>query len=277
MSVFSSSVPILVTRLRAAGCVFAEDEAQLLVSTAATPDELAAMVERRVAGEPLEYVLGWAEFCGLRVAVAPGVFVPRPRTEFLIQEAVALARRVAGTPVVLDLCCGTGAMGAALAAELERAELHATDLDPAAVRCARRNLGAGHVYEGDLYEPLPASLRGRVDIVIASPPYVPSESVALLPAEARLHEPLVALDGGGDGLDVVRRVIAGAPQWLAPGGHLLVETSERQAAATAETVARAGLAARVASSAELDATAVIGTRPQRRGFSGAAAPAAPPA
>ncbi|MFI7638456.1 putative protein N(5)-glutamine methyltransferase [Nonomuraea sp. NPDC049400] len=260
MSVFSSSVPILVTRLRAAGCVFAEDEADLLVSTAATPDELAAMVERRVAGEPLEHVLGWAEFCGLRVVVEPGVFVPRPRTGFLIQEAVALARRVAGTPVVLDMCCGTGAMGAALAAGLERAEVYATDLDPAAVRCARRNLAGGHVYEGDLYEPLPASLRGRVDIVIASPPYVPSESVALLPSEARLHEPLVALDGGGDGLEVVRRVIAGAPQWLAPGGHLLVETSERQATATAEAVARAGLAARVASSEELDATAVIGTR-----------------
>ncbi|MEV1173225.1 putative protein N(5)-glutamine methyltransferase [Nonomuraea sp. NPDC049784] len=260
MSISSSSVPTLVTRLRAAGCVFAEDEAELLVSTAATPEELAAMVERRVAGEPLQHVLGWAEFCGLRLAVEPGVFVPRPRTEFLIRQAVELARRVTGTPVVLDLCCGTGAMGAALAAGLERAELHATDLDPAAVRCARRNLAAGHVYEGDLYEPLPASLRGRVDVVIASPPYVPSESVALLPSEARLHEPLVALDGGGDGLDVVRRVIAGAPQWLAPGGHLLVETSEQQAAATAEAVIRAGLTARVARSDDLDATAVIGTR-----------------
>ncbi|MEV0232865.1 putative protein N(5)-glutamine methyltransferase [Nonomuraea sp. NPDC050786] len=250
----------LVTRLRAAGCVFAEDEAQLLVSTAATPEELAAMVERRVAGEPLQHVLGWAEFCGLRVVVEPGVFVPRPRTEFLIRQAVALARRVVATPVVLDLCCGSGAMGAALAAELERAELHASDLDPAAVRCAQRNLTAGHVHEGDLYEPLPATLRGRVDILIASPPYVPSASVALLPADARLHEPLVALDGGGDGLDVVRRVIAGAPRWLAPGGHLLVETGERQAAATAEAVAAAGLAARVAHSEELDATAVIGTR-----------------
>ncbi|MEV4365106.1 putative protein N(5)-glutamine methyltransferase [Nonomuraea sp. NPDC004186] len=277
MSVFSSSVPsavptpAVVARLRAAGCVFAEDEAELLVSTARTPAELAAMVERRVAGEPLQHVLGWAEFCGLRMVVEPGVFVPRPRTEFLIGQAVALARRVAGPPVLLDLCCGSGAAGAALAAGLGEAELHAADLDPAAVRCARRNLAAvpllsggalaGQVYQGDLYEPLPASLLGRVDILIASPPYVPSSSIDLLPPEARLHEPLVALDGGGDGLDVVRRVIAGAPRWLAPGGHLLVETSERQAAATAEAVARAGLAARVASSHELDATAVIGTRP----------------
>ncbi|MFI7128159.1 putative protein N(5)-glutamine methyltransferase [Nonomuraea sp. NPDC050153] len=289
MSVFSSSVPstastsAIVARLRAAGCVFAEDEVELLVSTARTPAELAAMVERRVLGEPLQHVLGWAEFCGLRVVVEPGVFVPRPRTEFLIGQAAALARRLPGPPVILDLCCGSGAAGAALAAALstglatglatglEGAELHAVDLDPAAVRCARRNLAAAplrpggtlrsRVYQGDLYDPLPASLLGRVDIVIASPPYVPSGSIVLLPPEARLHEPLMALDGGGDGLDVVRRVIAGAPRWLAPGGHLLVETSERQAGATAEAVARAGLAARVASSDELDATAVIGTRP----------------
>jgi release factor glutamine methyltransferase len=262
MSVFSSSIdiPAIVARLRAAGCVFAEDEAELLVSTARGPEELAAMIERRVAGRPLEHVLGWAEFCGLRVVVEPGVFVPRPRTGFLIEQAVALARGVAGTPVVLDMCCGTGAMAAAVAAGLGRAEVHAADLDPAAVRCARRNLADAEVYEGDLYAPLPGSLRGRVDLLIASPPYVPSESVGLLPPEARLHEPRIALDGGGDGLDVVRRVIAGAPEWLAPGGHLLVETSERQADETVAAVAGAGLAARAASSGELDATAVIGTR-----------------
>ncbi|MEV0829457.1 putative protein N(5)-glutamine methyltransferase [Nonomuraea rubra] len=266
MSVFSSSISTaaIVARLRAAGCVFAEDEAELLLSTAPTPAELDAMVARRVAGEPLEHVLGWAEFCGLRVYVEPGVFVPRPRTEFLIEVAVGLAREVAGTPVVLDLCCGTGAMGAAVAAALPEAELHAADLDPAAVRCARRNLaGAATVHEGDLYDPLPAALRGRVDILIASPPYVPTESVGLLPPEARLHEPLHALDGGADGLDVVRRVIGGAPGWLAPGGHLLVETSERQAEATAEAVRAARLAARVATSGDLDATAVIGTREAR--------------
>ncbi|MDP4503457.1 putative protein N(5)-glutamine methyltransferase [Nonomuraea turcica] len=264
MSVSSSSAALsdIVGRLRAAGCVFAEDEAELIVATARTPGELAAMVERRVGGRPLEHVLGWAEFCGLRLVVEPGVFVPRPRTRFLIDEAVALAREVPGTPVVLDLCCGTGAMGAALAAGLARlAELHAADLDPAAVRCARRNLPGGHVYEGDLYEPLPATLRGRVDLLIASPPYVPSGSVGLLPPEARLYEPRVALDGGDDGLDVVRRVIERAPQWLAPGGHLLIETSARQAAATVRAVELAGLAARAAGSDELDATAVIGRLP----------------
>lgn len=263
MSRFSSSTPApdVVARLRAAGCVFAEDEAELLAATARTPEELAAMVERRVSGRPLEHVLGWAEFLGLRLVVEPGVFVPRPRTGFLIGQAVALARDLPGTPVVLDLCCGTGAMGAALAAGLARpVELHAADRDPAAVRCARRNLPGGHVYEGDLYEPLPATLKGRIDLLVVSPPYVPSASVGLLPPEARLYEPLAALDGGEDGLDVVRRVIAGAPEWLAPGGHLLIETSERQAAETARAVERAGLAARATGSDDLDATAVIGTR-----------------
>ena len=101
--------------------------------------------------------------------------------------------------------------------------MHAADIDPAAVRCARRNLGpaGGQVYQGDLYGPLPAGLRGRVDILLANVPYVPTSDVALLPPEAREHEARVALDGGPDGLDVLRRVAAGAPAWLAPGGHLL--------------------------------------------------------
>jgi release factor glutamine methyltransferase len=117
------------------------------------------------------------------------------------------------------------------------------------------------VYEGDLYEPLPAALRGRVDILVANVPYVPTEAVELLPPEARVHEPRVALDGGTDGLDVLRRFAAAAPSWLAPGGHLLVETSERQAPLAVAAVGRGGLVPRVASSDELSATVVIGTRP----------------
>lgn len=262
----------IVTSLRAAGCVFAEDEARLLISAARTPADLAAMVDRRVGGLPLEHVLGWAEFCGLRTAVVPGVFIPRRRTEFLVRQAAALTRRAVSPvgqalarprAVVVDLCCGSGAVGAALVAALQRVELYAVDVDPVAVRCARRNVAAagGHVYEGDLYEPLPATLRGRVDVLVANAPYVPTEAIGLLPPEARLHEPRVALDGGADGLDVQRRVIAAAPQWLAPGGHLLVETSERQAPQTVDTVTRNGLIPRVARSDEQDATVVIGSRP----------------
>ena len=250
----------VVARLRSAGCVFAEDEAEVLISAAATPAELAAMVDRRASGLPLEQVVGWADFCGLRIAVDPGVFVPRRRTEFLVRQAVALA---SPRGVIVDLCCGSGAVGAALAAALDPAELYATDIDPAAVRCARRNLAAagGHVYAGDLFEPLPTALHGRVGILAANVPYVPTGDVALLPAEARLHEPRVALDGGGDGLDVLRRVAAQAPLWLAPGGSLLVEISERQELQACDTTRRGGLVPRVARSAELAVTVLIASKP----------------
>ena len=248
----------IVTRLRAAGCVFAEDEARLLMSAARTPAELDAMVARRAGGLPLEQVLGWAEFCGLRIAVAPGVFVPRRRTEFLVRRAAALTRP---GDVIVDLCCGTGAISAALAALVDRAEVHAADIDPAAVRCARQNLPGGHVYQGDLYEPLPARLRGRVTVLTANVPYVPTGEIGFLPPEARAHEPLVALDGGTDGLGVLRRVTAAAPVWLAPGGHLLVEASERQAPLAEAAFTASGLTARVARSADLDIAVVIGRRP----------------
>ena len=248
----------IVTRLRAAGCVFAEDEARLLIAAARTPAGLDAMVGQRVAGLPLEQVLGWAEFCGLRITVAPGVFVPRRRTESLVRQAVARARP---GDVIVDLCCGAGAIGAALAAAVEKAEVHAADIDPAAVRCARQNLPADRVYQGDLYAPLPAVLRGRVAILAANVPYVPAREIELLPAESRAHEPRVALDGGADGLDVLRRVAAGAAEWLAPGGYLLGETSERQAALAEAVVTASGLAARVARSPDLDATVIIARRP----------------
>jgi len=287
----------IVTTLRAAGCVFAEDEAHLLVSAAGGPEDLAAMVDRRVAGVPLEHVLGWAEFCGLRIAVDPGVFVPRRRTELLAWQAADLAHqtadrarqaadlahqtadqtrqaadlarqaigelaRQAAEAVVVDLCCGSGAVGAVVAATVNRLELYAVDIEPAAVACARRNLIHGRVYEGDLYEPLPAELRGRVDVLVANAPYVPTEAVGLMPPEARLHEPRVALDGGADGLDVLRRVTEAAPHWLAPGGHLLFETSERQAAPAIDFVARSGLLPRVLADDELGATVVIGASRQ---------------
>jgi release factor glutamine methyltransferase len=268
MSASPSAVSLVVARLRAAGCVFAEDEADLLLAAARSPAELDALVGRRVAGLPLEHVLGWAEFCGLRIAVDPGVFVPRRRTEFLVREASALidADRAAGAPssVVVDLCCGSGAVGAALARLSGGIELHAADIEPAAVSCARRNVAAvagsaGKVYQGDLFEPLPAALRGRVDVLVANVPYVPSAAVGLMPPEAREHEPLVALDGGRDGLDVLRRVSAEAPGWLTPAGYLLVETSEGQSRQAVEILSRDGLAADVVSSEDLGATVVVAT------------------
>ena len=241
----------MVSRLRAAGCVFAEDEAALLVGAAATPEELSALVARRVAGEPLEYVLGWVEFCGRRIVVEAGVFVPRRRTELLVREA-------AGGRVVVDLCCGSGAVGAALGPDVE---LYAVDIEPAAVRCARRNLPHATVFDGDLFAPLPASLRGRVDVLVANVPYVPTGEIPLLPPEARLHEPRRALDGGADGLDVARRVVAGAAGWLAPGGRVLVETSAGQAPIAVDVMAGNGLLPAVATDDELGATVVSGRAP----------------
>jgi release factor glutamine methyltransferase len=237
--------------------VFAEDEAALLVAAAPTPAGLERLVAARVAGTPLELLLGYAEFCGLRVAVAPGVFVPRRRSALMVERAAALLRPGA---VVLDLCCGTGAIGAALAARFEDLEVWAADLDPDAVACARHNLPPARVVGGDLYDALPDHLRGRVDVVVANAPYVPSGAIALMPPEARDHEHRMALDGGPDGLTLQARVAAGAPDWLAPGGALLVETSDRQAPATLDLLRRAGLAPVLATDAEIGGTVAIGRR-----------------
>ena len=267
------SADAITGRLRAAGCVFAEEEAQLLIESASSPDALRAMVSERVSGVPLEHVVGWAEFCGLRIAIDPGVFVPRRRSELLARSAAQLCRPGGTTPrnpprgwpggtVVVDLACGSGAVGAAIATLAADVELHATDIDRAAVACARRNLEpvCGQVYAGDLYEPLPGRLRGRVSVIAANVPYVPTEAVALMPPEARVYEPPVALDGGPDGLDVLRRAAAGAAAWLMPGGHVLIETASGQADTAAAAFAAAGLAATVARDAELGATVVIGRR-----------------
>jgi release factor glutamine methyltransferase len=227
----------LVTRLRAAGCVFAEEEARLLVDAAEDAVALERLVARRATGEPLEQLLGWVEFCGLRLAVAPGVFVPRQRTALLVREVAAL---VTAGDVVVDLGCGVGAIAAAVRAQVPGVEVYAVDVDPAVVACARRNLPPDRVLLGDLYDPLPPRLRGAVDVVVANAPYVPTAEIAVLPREARDHEQRVALDGGPDGLDVQRRVIAGAPAWLRGRGHVLLETGRTQLEATLAALSAAG-------------------------------------
>lgn len=249
----------VVDRLRAAGCVFAEDEAALLLEAAAGGADLDALVGRRVAGEPLEQVLGWAAFAGLRVTVEPGVFVPRRRTELMVETAVGMAPDPPPDPVVaVDLCCGSGAVGlallTALAAHGAQVELHAADVDPVAVRCARRNLepAGGTVHLGDLDAALPSSLRGRVHLMTANTPYVPTGELALLPPEARLHEPRHTLDGGPDGLDLLRRIASVAPGWLAPGGALLIEIGRAQVPDATQAFAAAGLDVTVGDDDESD-------------------------
>lgn len=233
--------------------MFAEDEASVLVSSAETVDELEWMIRQRVSGLPLEHIVGWVSFCGLRIVVEAGVFVPRQRTELLVRRAMALIDGPHAT--VVDLGCGSGAVGAAIGAR----ELYAVDIDPAAVACARRNVDPERVLLGDLYEPLPARLKGRVDVIVANAPYVPTEAIALMPAEAREHEHRVALDGGADGLDIVRRVAAGAPDWLAPGGHLLIEVSDEQAPVLCDIMRRHGLTPEVVQ--DDYATVIVGALP----------------
>lgn len=274
----------VVGALRAGGCVFAEEEAAVVIEAAAGDEaELERLVGERVAGRPLEHLVGWAAFAGLRVVVGPGVFVPRRRTELLVLAAV---RDAPDGAVVVDMCCGSGAIGAAIAAYgegrirlstdadgdtvLEAAdqggpvhgdagfEVWGADVDAAAVASARRNLGDRRVVQGDLFEALPAGLRGRVGVMVVNAPYVPSAAIATMPAEAREHEAPIALDGGGDGLDVQRRIVAGAAEWLAEGGRLLIETSEQQAQLTAALFEAAGLQPHVERDESLDATVVVG-------------------
>lgn len=253
----------LVARLRAAGCIFAEEEAVLLVAEARSPDHLEAMVVERVSGRPLEHIVGWAEFRGRRILVGTGVFVPRRRTELLVDAALD---RIHAHSVVVELCCGAGAIGAALLAESAHAvQLWAADIDPAAVASARHNLEhlGGHIVAGDLFDALPPTLRHRVDLIIANAPYVPTGAIATMPPEARDHEATIALDGGTDGLDVQRRIITGCRPWLAPGGAIVIETGERQAASTAALMRAAGLSPTVLRDEDLDGTAVIGEAVRR--------------
>ncbi|MXP21031.1 putative protein N(5)-glutamine methyltransferase [Gordonia sp. HNM0687] len=244
-------------RLRAAGCVFAEEEAQLMLTHATDERELAGWLARRVTGEPLEVVLGRMTFCGLTVLVDTGVFVPRRRTEWLVRQTVAVTRPGS---VVVDLCCGTGAIGLVVSRDVPDIRLYACDIDPVAVRCATRNIGplGGQTFCGDLFDPLPDALRGSVDSIVVNAPYVPTADVAKMPSEARDHEPRHTLDGGADGVEYHRRIGAAAGAWLRPGGHVLLETGAAQAALTAEALSEHGLLTSVASSEELSATVVTG-------------------
>lgn len=203
----------VVERLRAAGCVFAEDEARLLGD-----DE--ELIARRIAGERLEHVLGWVEFAGLRIDVDPGVFIPRPQTEALAERAAAL-----GPSVALDLFAGCGAIACVVAQRNPSARVVAGELDPAALACAHRN-GERYgveVVAADVDDGVPAELAGGVDVLTANVPYVPTGELPYVPHDG---EPDGALDGGADGLAWVRRVVAVAPRWLRRDGSLLIEMAD---------------------------------------------------
>ncbi len=252
----------LTARLRSAGCVFAEEEAALLAEAGSAGADLEALVRRRIAGEPLEHVLGWVDFDGARLHVGPGAFVPRQRTRLLARLASALVRaQPEGAVRLLEVCCGVAPVAATIARDHPGCDVLAVDIDPRATAYAALNLGSHRVRTGDLFEPVPREWRGRVDVCVANAPYVPSGEVVLMPAEARDHEPLHTLAGGADGLDLHRRIAAEVSRWLAPGGVVLVEVSTAQAAHAQEVFAAAGLGVRTERDEDLDATVVVATWP----------------
>jgi len=249
----------LIARLRAAGCVFAEEEAAMLRAASADGPSLERMTARRESGEPLEVVVGYAEFAGLRIPVAPGVFVPRVRTELVARLAARLAPP---SSIVVDLCCGAGAIAAAVAHTRPDVTVWASDIDPVAVAVASKTLErfGAHALVSDMDANLPASLRGRVAVVASCPPYVPTAEVALMPPEARDHEPLAALDGGAEGTAMQARVFAAALRLLTPGGVCIVETSDHLSDATVAAAIAAGLTAHVETNDDIDAVVVVARR-----------------
>jgi release factor glutamine methyltransferase len=220
--------------LAAHGFVAAEEEAQELL---AAGGDLDALLDRRLAGEPLAWIVGSAPFCDLRVRVDPGVYVPRPQTEVLARRA---AERLPDGGVAIDLCTGSGALAAWLSACRPGARVVAADVDERAVACAAAN--GVEAYAGDLFAPLPGDLAGRADVVVAVAPYVPRPQLGLLQRDTFAFEAALAYDGGEDGLDLVRRIVADAPRWLRAGGALLLEVGADQVAALEGDLRAAGFA-----------------------------------
>jgi release factor glutamine methyltransferase len=231
-----------VTRARAvsvladAGFLAPEAEADaLLAAASAGAGSIERLLARRSDGEPLAWIAGSMKFCGVRVRVDPGVFVPRPQTEALARRAIELLPPEGSA---VDLCTGSGAIAVVLTSARPNATVVATDTDPIAVACAERN-GVG-AFQGDLDEPLSASMRGRVDLVTAVVPYVPTEELHLLPRDVRAHEPAQALDGGPRGTTVLVRAAEAAARWLRPGGAVILEIGGDQAAEMTEVLIDVG-------------------------------------
>jgi len=221
----------VVARLQRAGCVAAEEEAVALRAAATDDVALEAAVRRREGGEPLAWITGTARFCGHDVRVTRGVYVPRPQTEVLARRAAALLATSTSTPRrAVDLCTGSGAIAHHLAQTVPDATVVGVDIDDDAVACARAN-GVLAVRGA-----LGTALRNSAfDVVTAVAPYVPTGQLHLLPADVQWHEPRRALDGGDDGLDVVRAVVEDAARLLRPGGWLLIEVGGDQDAALRDT------------------------------------------
>jgi release factor glutamine methyltransferase len=227
----------VASELAAGGCVAPDEEAHVLVrATSEGVGPLEELVARRLGGEPLAWISGSVDFCDIRIHVDPRVFVPRPHTQAMARRAVSL---LPPAGIAVDLCTGSGAVAAALASARPRATVVATDADPLAVACARRN--GVNALIGDLDEPLPTSLRGHVDVLTAVVPYVPTEELPFLPRDVLANEPRRALDGGPCGTTVLVRVVEASARWLRPGGSVLLELGGDQAGEVAAAFEQVGL------------------------------------
>ncbi len=256
----SPSIPLieialkhLVEELRSAGCVFAEDEAALVfehmrtIAISPVTEEGQALmgdyVRRRRAGEPAEYILGWAEFAGVRVAVGPGVFIPRRWSEGLLLRAVEILD-VAGGGNAVDLGSGSGAIALAIHSRRPGSKVWATEASAVAARWAIANCAGRSgltVCAGDLYDVLPRALERQVDVIVGSLPYVPSGELDRLPRDHLMTEPPAAFDGGPLGLAIVGRALADAHHWLRPAGCVLLEIGLGQGAAATAIATESGL------------------------------------
>jgi release factor glutamine methyltransferase len=215
----------LTQRLSQAGFIAADEEARELIEASNGDDAvLESLVERRLRGEPLAWIVGFATFCGLRVNVDVGVFVPRWQSEPLARLA---AKRLPTRGVAIDVCTGSGAIATWLRARRPLARIVATDLDERAVACAASN--GVEVYLGDLFQPLAPDLEGHADVVVSVVPYVPTPSLSLLPRDTFAFETTLSYDGGEDGAEVLRRVVCDSARFLRTGGALLLELGGDQA------------------------------------------------
>ncbi len=249
--------PVEITRsLTRAGCVAAGEETEELLAAARDTGHLRAMVQRRLTGEPLAWITGRTRFCGLEVFVEPGVYVPRWQSERLARLAAHLLPDH-GTGV--DLCTGSGAVAMVMQAARPGARVVATEIDPAAVCCARAN--GVVVHAGHLDRPLPPELATAVDVMTGVLPYVPTDALRLLPRDVLAYEPRAALDGGEGGLELVAAAVTGSRQWVRPGGWLVLEAGWDQVQAVCTLLDRSGyVGAEVLTDPDGDPSGVYGRR-----------------
>lgn len=257
----SESVAQLATRLREAGCLLPNEEARLLVESGATGARLSSMIDRRLAGEPVETVLGWVDFVGQRLVVQSGVFVPRRRTQLLAQTCLDL---VPDTGVLVELCCGVAPVAAVVMAGAPTVEVHVADVSGLALECAQENVPLASHHQGDLYAALPDHLLGRVSVIAANAPHVPTAEMALMPREALAHEPRRALDGGPEGTQIQRLLVAEAAQWLAPAGVIALESGPDAADQVTTAMREVGLGVEVRDDPAVHGCVVLGFKPGER-------------